>query len=241
MIYVVGIGPGDSRMITPEALNVIESCGAVAGYTKYIALIEGLVRDKTIYASGMGQELERCRMCLEHVKNHGGDVALISSGDSGVYGMAGLMLDVASGSGVEVRIIPGITAALSCAAILGAPLMNDYASISLSDIMTGKDLIERRLIAACLGDFVICIYNPASSKRPDNFTWACDILLQHKDPSTPAGFVRNIARHGQQHRVMTLREIRCVRDIDMFCTVIIGNSQSYILDGKIITRRGYRL
>lgn len=241
MIYVVGIGPGDSRMITPEAVSVIESCSAVAGYTKYLALIEGLVRGKTIYASGMGQELERCRMCLEHVMNHGGDIALISSGDSGVYGMAGLMLEVASGSGVEVRIIPGITAALSCAAILGAPLMNDYASISLSDIMTGKDLIERRLIAACLGDFVICIYNPASSKRPDNFTWACDILLQHKDPETPAGFVRNIARHGQQHAVMTLREIRCVRDIDMFCTVIIGNSQSYILDGKIITRRGYRV
>ena len=150
------------------------------------------------------------------------------------------MLEIASGSGVDVKIIPGITAANSCAAILGAPLMNDYANISLSDLLTPWEVIAKRLIAACEGDFVICLYNPASHHRPENFKNACEILLRYKSPETPAGFVKNINREGEFSQVMTLREIQECELIDMSCTVIIGNSQSYILDGKIITSRGYK-
>lgn len=241
LIYVVGIGPGDFDMITPQALEIMKSCDIIAGYEKYIELVKELVPGKILFYSGMGQELDRCQTCLLFAKELGKSVALISSGDSGVYGMAGLMLETASGSGVEVKVIPGITAANSCAAILGAPLMNDYVNISLSDLMTEWEVIERRLKAACQGDFVICIYNPASKKRPYNFKNACDILLKFKKPDTPAGFVRNIGRCEQKHAVMTLKEIRYCDDIDMFCTVIIGNSSSFILDGKIITSRGYKI
>lgn len=240
MIYVVGIGPGGLDEITPRALEAIRSCDAVVGYVKYIELLKNELTGKIIYASGMTHELERCRLSLSLARDYGKNVALISSGDSGVYGMAGLMLEVSAGSGQEVIIIPGITAANSCAAILGAPLMNDYVTISLSDIMTSWGVITKRLIAACMGDFVICIYNPASNKRPDNFVRACKILLEHKSPDTPAGYVRNIGREGETHEVTTLEKIMNCK-IDMLCTIVIGNSQSYISDGKIITPRGYNI
>ena len=239
-IYVIGIGPGGLDEITPRALEIIRSCDAVVGYSKYLALIESELAGKIIHVSGMTHELERCRLSLKLAHEYGKSVALISSGDSGVYGMAGLMLEVAAGSEQKVIIIPGITAANSCAAILGAPLMNDYVTISLSNIMTSWEVISRRLIAACLGDFVICIYNPASSKRPDNFERACKILLEHKSPDTPAGYVRNIGREGETHEVTTLEKIMNCK-IDMLCTIVIGNSQSYIIDGKIITPRGYNI
>ena len=240
VIYVVGIGPGGSETITPQAMNILQSCKVVAGYVKYVDMIRDLVPGKFLYSSPMKMEVERCRDVLKISQEFGYDIALISSGDSGVYGMAGLMLEVASGSGVDVKIIPGITAANSCAAVLGAPLMNDYVTISLSDYLTEWRIIEKRLIFACMGDFVICLYNPASSKRPKNFRRACDIILRYYDGDTPAGFVRNIGRDGETYGVMTLDEIRRC-DIDMLCTVIIGNSQTYILDGKMITPRGYKL
>ena len=239
MIYVVGIGPGDLSEITPRAMEVITSCDAVVGYIKYMELLKKHITDKIRYASGMTQELERCRMALMLAQDYGKNVAVISSGDAGVYGMAGLMLEVAAGSGVEVQVIPGITAANSAAAILGAPLMNDYVTVSLSDRLTSWGTIEKRLIAACIGDFVVCIYNPASHHRPEHFKRACEILLRHKPPETPSGYVRNIGREGQEHEVLTLEEI-AARQLDMFCTAIIGNSQSYILDGQLITSRGYR-
>ncbi len=215
-------------------------CDLVAGYTKYIDLLQSVLKGKKhTFTTGMTQERERCEFCLGIARDLGKNVALISSGDSGVYGMAGLMLEVAQGSGQEVQIIPGITAANSCAAILGAPLMNDYVAISLSDILTDWLTIEKRLVAACMGDFVICIYNPASKHRPDHFRRACEILIKHgKSPLTPAGYVRNIGREGQEHEITTLGEIMN-RKIDMLCTIIIGNSQTYIIDGKIITPRGY--
>ncbi|MBQ3401850.1 MAG: precorrin-3B C(17)-methyltransferase [Synergistaceae bacterium] len=241
MIYVVGIGPGSPEEITPEALSIMQSCDIIAGYTKYIDLVRDLVPGKILFSSGMGQELDRCNMALLFVREFGKSVALISSGDAGVYGMAGLMLEAAAGSGVDVEIVPGITAATSCAAILGAPLMNDYATISLSDYLTEWGTIERRLKAACSGDFVICIYNPSSSKRPEHFRRACDIVLKYYPPETPAGYVRNAGREGSSHEIMTLAKIRECPKIDMLCTVIIGNSKTYILDGKMITRRGYRL
>lgn len=238
MIYVVGIGPGGLDEITPRAMEAMKSCDVIAGYTRYVELVKDFFPDKDFLTSGMRSELERCTAALKAAES-GKTVALISSGDAGVYGMAGLMLEVAEGSGQEVKIIPGITAANSCAAVLGAPLMNDYVTVSLSDILTGWDTIEKRLVAACEGDFVICIYNPASHHRPDHFRRACGILLNHgKSPDTPAGYVRNIGRTGQEYEIMTLGEIMS-RKIDMFCTIIIGNSQSYIIDGKIITPRGY--
>lgn len=238
MIYVIGTGPGGLDEITPRAIEALRNCDSVVGYTRYVELLREELDGKAVFSSGMRQERERCELALK-LSQSGKSVALISSGDSGVYGMAGLMLEISSGSGQEVTIIPGITAANSCAAILGAPLMNDYATISLSDILTDWSTIERRLIAACVGDFVICIYNPASNHRPEHFRRACEIMLRHKSPQTPAGYVRNISRDGQEHEVLTLGEIAS-RKIDMLCTVIIGNSQSYILDGKIITPRGYK-
>ncbi|MBQ7545053.1 MAG: precorrin-3B C(17)-methyltransferase [Synergistaceae bacterium] len=238
MIYVVGTGPGGTDEITPRAMNILKSCDAVVGYSRYIELLKEELKEKIIYVSGMRQEVDRCTMALKLAQDYGKTVAVISSGDAGVYGMAGLMMEVAQGSGQEVVVIPGITAANSAAAILGAPLMNDYVTISLSDIMTGWGTIEKRLVAACIGDFVICIYNPASRHRPEHFKRACEILLRHKPPETPAGYVRNIGREGETHEVTTLGEIM-TREIDMLCTVIIGNSQSCIVDGKIITPRGY--
>ena len=240
MIYVVGIGPGSFEMITPQALEAMRSCDVIVGYVKYVDLVKDLVPQKIFYTSGMTHELERCEAALKFAKSDGLSVALISSGDSGVYGMAGLMLEVAARSGVEVRIIPGITAANSCASVLGAPLMNDYVTVSLSDRLTDWHIIERRLIAASSGDFVICVYNPASKQRPDNFRRACDVIMRRYRPTTPAGYVRNMGRGEMTHAVMTLREIR-EADIDMLCTVIIGNSQTYILDGRMITARGYNI
>ena len=238
MIYVIGIGPGGIDEITPRAYNIMKNCFMIFGYKTYVNLVIPYMTDKAFCAFPMGSEIERCKEVLQLAQNSQRDVALISSGDSGVYGMAGLMMEIASGSGQEVRVIPGITAANSCAAILGAPLMNDYVNISLSDIMTPWEVISRRLAAACIGDFVICIYNPASKHRPDNFKKACKILLEYKSPKTPAGLVRNAGRTGESSLVTELRKIKSA-DVDMFCTIIIGNSQSYILDGKIITPRGY--
>ena len=238
MIYVVGIGPGGLDEITPRALEIIKSCDVIVGYHKYIDLLRDVIAGKSIISSGMTYERGRCELSLKIAQDFKKNIALISSGDAGVYGMAGLMLEVAAGSGEEIIIIPGITAANSCAALLGAPLMNDYATISLSDLMTTWETIKKRLVAACKGDFVICLYNPASRHRPEHFKRACEIILKYRPPETPAGYVRNAGREGETHEVLTLGEIM-TRDIDMLCTIIIGNSQTYILDGRIITPRGY--
>ncbi|MBQ3585835.1 MAG: precorrin-3B C(17)-methyltransferase, partial [Synergistaceae bacterium] len=208
VIYVVGIGPGGAETITPQAMNVLQSCDVIAGYAKYVDMVRDLVPEKILYSNGMTKEIERCKYSLWFAKECGKNVALVSSGDSGVYGMAGLMLEVASGSGVEVKIIPGITAANSCSAILGAPLMNDYVTVSLSDHLTEWRIIEKRLIFACMGDFVICLYNPASSKRPNNFKKACNVILRYYDNDTPAGYVRNIGREGESSEITTLEKIR---------------------------------
>lgn len=240
VIYAVGIGPGGAETVTPQAMEAMLSCDVIVGYERYVDLVREFLPGKTFFTSGMTHELERCREALR-IAREGRSVAIVSSGDSGVYGMAGLMLEIAAGSGVEVRVIPGITAANSCAAILGAPLMNDYASVSLSDRLTDWSVIERRILAACDGDFVICLYNPVSKQRPDNLKKACDILLTRRRPDTPAGYARNIGRADETHRVMTLGELRDCDGVDMLCTVIVGNSTTYILDGKIITTRGYNI
>ena len=240
MIYVIGTGPGGIDEITPRAINALNECEIISGYSRYIELIREYFPEKKFLSYSMRQEIKRCHDALALSREHK-NVALISGGDAGVYGMAGLMLEVASGSCEEIRIIPGITAANSCAAILGAPLMNDYATISLSDLLTDWRIIERRLICACEGDFVICIYNPASNHRPNNFIRACEIMINHgKDKNTPVGYVRNIGRENEFSRVTTLGEIMN-DEIDMLCTVIIGNSKTYVSNGNMITPRGYEL
>ncbi|MDY6400079.1 MAG: precorrin-3B C(17)-methyltransferase [Synergistales bacterium] len=240
MIYIIGIGPGDKDGLTIEALDALKECEIISGYEKYIELVKKFLPEKFFLAYPMRSEIDRCRHALKISQKDGKKIALISSGDAGVYGMAGLMLEAAKGTGEDIKIISGVTAANSAASILGAPLMNDYVTISLSNLLTSWELIEKRLIAACEGDFVICLYNPASRHRPENFKRACEILLRYKSPDTPCGYVRNIKREGQEAEIMTLEKIKDCGKIDMLCTVIIGNSQTYILDGKLITSRGYK-
>ena len=246
MIYVVGIGPGGSGEITPRARAALERCDVILGYKTYIELIAPLFGDKDknkdIRPFSMTREEERCREALKLAED-GHTVGLVSGGDPGVYGMAGLMFEIAGAaqSNVEIEIVPGITAASAAAAVLGAPLTHDFAVISLSDLLTPRELIERRLDAAAYADFSVCIYNPSSHGRPEHFRWACDVLLRHKSPDTPAGWVRNAGRSDTSSRVMTLGTIRD-EQLDMFCTAIIGNSQTVILNKNLmVTPRGYKI
>jgi precorrin-3B C17-methyltransferase len=237
MIYVVGLGPGEAEQTTPLAEQTLNQCAVIVGYDGYIDLVSDRFADKQLISTPMRQETERCRIALE-IALQGRDVALVCSGDPGVYGMAGLMLEIAHGSGIQVQVIPGVTAATSAAAILGAPLMHDFAVISLSDLMTPWGKIERRLEAAARADFVICLYNPRSRKRSDYLRTACDIVMRHQSPATVCGWVRNIGRMGQESAVLSLAEL-ATAEVDMFTTVIIGNSETRVLDGRMVTPRGY--
>ncbi|WP_306539654.1 precorrin-3B C(17)-methyltransferase [Megasphaera sp.] len=239
-IYVVGIGPGSQAGMTLEAKAVLEGCDCIVGYHTYIDLIRGYFPDKEFVVTGMTQEVARCRLVLERALK-GQKVAIVSSGDAGIYGMAGIMHEVAADTpDVDIEVIPGVTAASAGAALLGAPLIADACLISLSDLLTPWDKIENRLDCAAAGDFVICLYNPASKKRADYLEKACDIILRHQSAHTPVGIVRNIGRDGQAVKILTLGELR-TQHLDMFCTVFIGNSQTKVLNGKLVTPRGYRL
>lgn len=237
MIYVIGLGPGNPDQLTPRALSCLEKCDSVIGYKTYIDLIAPLFPKKNLIVSAMRKEVDRCREALR-LSREGHTVGLISSGDPGVYGMAGIMLEVAAGSGEKVVIVPGITAACAASAVLGAPLTHDFAVISLSNLLTPMDLILRRLEAAAVADFVICLYNPMSRGRPDNLRIACKKLLEIKDPSTPAGWVRNAGRDGEEKGITTLGELKDMK-LDMFCTVVIGNSDTTVLSDRLVTPRGY--
>ena len=236
LIYVVGLGPGSKGEMTGRAIEALERCDVILGYKAYISLIEGDFSHKELRPSPMKGEVARCREALE-LSMSGSTVGLVSSGDPGIYGMAGIMMEVAQGK-TDVEVIPGITAASSAAVMLGAPLMHDFAVISLSDLLTPWELIERRLAAAAEADFVICLYNPSSRGRPEHFKNACDILLRSKAPDTPAGWVRNAGRTGASKCITTLELIRD-EELDMFCTVIIGNSGTSLIDGLMVTPRGY--
>jgi precorrin-3B C17-methyltransferase len=237
LIYVIGLGPGGEDQMTPRALAALERCDVIIGYKTYIDLIEPLFRGKCeLVVSPMRGEVERCEDALRRSRE-GHTVGLISSGDPGVYGMAGIMLELA-GPDDAVEIVPGVTAACAAAAMLGAPLMHDFVVISLSDLLTPWELIGKRLEAAAMGDFVICLYNPMSRGRPDNLRKACEILLRHKSPGTAAGWVRNAGREGAEASLTTLRELKDA-ELDMFCTVIIGNHATKELHGRLVTPRGY--
>ena len=236
-IDVVGFGPGGYEYMTIQAIAAMKAADIIVGYTTYIDLLRGIFPDKNFLDTPMTREVERCRIALEEAMK-GQQVALVSSGDSGIYGMAGIMLQVvqASGADIPVRIIP----ASAGASMLGAPLMNDFAVISLSDLMVPLEQIMLRVKCAAEGDFVICLYNPKSRKRKDYLEKAADIVMSFRDSETPVGIVRRAGRENSTYELTTLRELKNA-EVDMFTIVIIGNSMTYVRDGRMITPRGYVL
>lgn len=259
-IYIVGTGPGDMKHITPLAQDAIKKSDVIVGYNTYLTLIEGLIKGKEIYSTGMTREVDRCKKAVELAKS-GRSVSVISGGDPGVYAMAGLVFEVLreeerkngsmeakhcgtsklpnfQTSGLAVEVIPGISALNACAARLGAPLMHDFASISLSDRLTSWDLIEKRLEAASMADFVIVIYNPKSMGRTEQIRKAQEIILRHRNSETPVGIVKGAMRDDEKVVLTTLGEMTdCV--IDMQTTVIVGNSNTFRWNDWMITPRGY--
>lgn len=238
-IYVIGTGPGELSQITPKAMEAIRESNVIAGYNLYVDLLGDVIAGKELIQTPMKQEVKRCEMAIEAALA-GNTVAMISSGDAGVYGMAGLIYELAEDHpDLDIEVISGITAASSAGAVLGAPLIHDFAVISLSDLLTPWEKIEKRLEMAAAADFVIALYNPSSMKRADYLQKACDIMMRHKSPDIKCGYVRNIGRDEEEHRVLTLRELRDAK-VDMFTTVIIGNESTKVINGKLVTPRGYR-
>ncbi len=238
-ITVVGIGPGEYEQMTIKAANALKECDIIIGYTVYVDLVKEHFADKEFLTTGMRKETERCRLAFEKA-NEGNSVAMICSGDAGVYGMAGLILEIGKDyPETQVEVIPGVTAALSGAAVLGAPLIHDFCLISLSDLLTPWEKIESRLVKASEADLSIVLYNPSSHKRADYLQKACDLCMQAKSPDTVCGIVRSIGRDGEEAQVLTLKELRDAK-VDMFTTVFIGNSQTKELNGNMVTPRGYK-
>ena len=237
-IYVVGLGPGNKENMTFRAYDVLKNSDIIIGYKTYVDLIEGMFPDKKIIKSYMKKEVARCEETLK-LALEGNIISLISSGDAGVYGMAGLMLEIA-GDQVEVEIVPGITSANASASLGGAPIVHDSVNISLSNLLTDWELIKKRIDLASQGDFVITLYNPKSSGRPELINEARDIMLKHKRKDTPVLIARNVGREGENYDITTLSEMLDY-EINMFSTVIIGNSNTKVINNKMITPRGYKV
>lgn len=237
-LFLVGLGPGDPQGMTEAARAALEQAEVLCGYTVYLDLVKEQFPEKETYTTPMTRELERCQWAVNRAAQ-GKIVAMLCSGDAGVYGMAGPVLELAEGKNLEIEVVPGVTAAISGAAVLGAPLMHDFCVISLSDLLTPWETIARRLRCAAAGDFSIVLYNPRSKKRPEHLRRACQILLEEKSPDTVCGWVRNIGRAGQTHGVVTLGELGRM-ELDMFTTVFIGASSTKVIDGRMVTPRGYR-
>lgn len=240
LVSVVGLGPGDAQFLTAQARHALQEADVLCGYTVYIDLVRPLYPEKETYATGMTREIDRCRWALQTAQT-GKTVALVCSGDAGVYGMASPLLELAEEyPDVNVEVVPGLTAALSGGAVLGAPLAHDFCVISLSDRLTPWEVIEKRLACAAQGDFCVALYNPSSKGRPDYLQKAVRILRANgKADDTVCGLVRNIGREGQSARVLTLAELENT-PVDMFTTVYIGNSNTRALSGRMVTPRGYR-
>ena len=240
IVYVVGLGPGEPFYMTQQAANTLESVDAICGYKVYLDLIRDEFPCEEYYSTGMTQEIDRCRWALDTARA-GRDVALVCSGDAGVYGMASPLLELAEEyPDVNVEVVPGLTAALSGGAVLGAPLAHDFCVISLSDRLTPWEAIEKRLACAAQGDFALALYNPSSKGRPDYLRRAVDILLANgKAPDTLCGSVRNIGREGQEKHILPLSQLRDT-EVDMFTTVFVGNAATRALSGRMVTPRGYR-
>ena len=229
-LYVTGIGPGSDAFLTNEARTVIEQADVICGYTLYVDLLRSRYLDKEFITTPAME-----------AASSGRTVAMVCSGDAGIYGMAGPLLEMNGRyPDVDIQIVPGITAAVSGAAVLGAPLMNDFCVISLSDLLTPWPVIEKRLRAAAAGDFCVCIYNPMSKKRPNHLAKACAILMETKPADTVCGWVRNIGREGQESEILTLGELADAQ-LDMFTTVFVGCSETRVLNGRMVTERGYEV
>ncbi len=237
-LYVVGFGGGSRQGMTVEAEIALQKSEIIVGYTVYTELIKRIFPDKEYISTGMTREAERVRTALNKAVDK--DVSIVCSGDSGIYGMAGLVLEMSVDfPEVDVEIVSGVTSAVSGGAVLGSPLTNDFAVISLSDLLTPMEKIIKRIRCASEADFTIVLYNPSSKKRHDYLKKACNIMLEYKSPDTVCGYVRNIFRDGQESRIMTLRELS-EASVDMFTTVFIGNSDTRVINGKMVTPRGYR-
>lgn len=238
-IYVVGIGAGNADGMTYETRKILENTDVIVGYTVYVDLIKKILPDKEYFTSAMKQERERCKKAVE-MSAQGRRVAVICSGDAGVYGMASLVHEIAAEyDDIEVCVSAGVSAMLSGGALVGAPLGHDFAVISLSDLLTPWEKIEKRIECASIGDFVICLYNPSSKKRYDYLQKACDIMLHYRDTKTVCAAARNIGRNGEEYSIMTLKELRDYQ-ADMFTTVFIGNSMTKKIKNKMVTPRGYK-
>ncbi|EBF5167902.1 precorrin-3B C(17)-methyltransferase [Listeria monocytogenes] len=241
MIYVIGIGPGDKRLMTGEALQAIEDADVIVGYVTYIKLIKELIKDKEVVKTGMRREIDRCQEAVD-IALTGKKVAVVSSGDAGIYGMAGLVLELAEKSNpdLEVKVIPGITASIGAAAVLGAPIMHDFCHISLSDLMTPWEVIEKRLTHAAMADFVVCFYNPRSKGRANHLANAFQKMMEYKSGDTVVGIVKDVGRKEERKIITTMRDIE-YELVDMTTMVIVGNKETYVKNGKMITPRGYTL
>lgn len=243
MLFVVGIGPGGRDHMTLRSLEAIGSAEVIVGYTKYVDLLGDLAAGKEVVATGMTRETERCRAAVDRALA-GRRVAVVCTGDPGVYAMAGLVLELLERldpeGTVPLEIVPGVTAVSAAASLLGAPLMTDFAVVSLSDLLTPWEAIERRLEAAAAADFVVALYNPRSRKRVRHLDRACEILAAHRPAHTPAGIVRHALRPGQEVTLTTLAEVpRC--EVDMMSVVIVGNRATRRWRDWLITPRGYEL
>jgi precorrin-3B C17-methyltransferase len=247
-LYVVGIGPGDYDMMTGRAIKALGESDVIVGYQVYTALVKDYFPNKEFMTTPMRQEVERCRLAINEAST-GKTVSMISSGDAGIYGMAGLIYEVydemkteltSKNIEIEIQVIAGVTAANGGAAYLGAPLMHDFALISLSDLMTPWELIEKRLMACAGADMGIVLYNPSSHKRHDYLEKACDILLRELPSTRICGLVENIDRDETYTKVCTLGELRDMQ-VNMFTTVYIGNSQTRKIGEKMVTPRGYHI
>jgi precorrin-3B C17-methyltransferase len=238
-LYVVGLGPGDYDNMTVRADRALQECDSIIGYHVYVDLVKSRYPDKKTLTTPMTKEADRCRMALEAARG-GEKVAMVCSGDSGIYGMAALIYELrGEDKEPEIDVIPGLTAACSGAALLGAPLTHDFAVVSLSDRLTPWETIEKRLEAAAKADLSIVLYNPASHGRPDHLRRACEILLRTLPEDRPCGVARNIGREGEGRELLTLGQLKDAK-VDMFCTVFIGNASTKLIGGEMVTPRGYR-
>lgn len=237
-LYVVGIGAGNYDGMTVGAVKILEKAEIIVGYTVYCDLMKPYFPGKTFVSTPMMKETERCRLALEYAAS-GKETAMICSGDAGIYGMASPVLETAGEYGVETEIVAGVTAASSGSALLGSPLTCDFAILSLSDLLTPAETIEKRIECAAMGDMCMAIYNPSSRKRADHLKKACGIIMKHRSPDTVCGIARNIGREGESCEIMTLSQL-AEKEVDMFTTVFIGNSSTKVIDGRMVTPRGYR-
>ena len=245
-LYVVGIGPGHHDHMTYRAKQVIEESQVIVGYDTYVSLVEDLISGKEVYRYPMTQEVDRANQAIQFAEN-GRVVSLVSSGDPGIYGMIGLIYEILAdkkwnrGAGIYVECVPGVSSLNSCSALVGSPLMTDFAVVSMSDLLVPWEMIVKRVEAAALGDYVTVIYNPASKKRVHQLQDTRDIFLKYRNPETPVAIVKGAYRESQAVVLTTLKDILNHSDmLGMITTVIVGNSSTYNYEGMMINPRGYR-